>query len=214
MKDYYKILEVNFSASTQEIKKAYRKLAQLYHPDKNQEDPYAAARFTEIKEAYEVLTDPRKKEYYLEERWFQHSRGNKKAENVVTPESILKNVLDFDRHVSKLDVHRMNKEGLFQFMTEELIPDEIIEKLNSFKEKDINETITTILLKNLAVVPYPRLNELQIRIDKIENNTAVKTQAAQAFNKINNRHRQEKYQPFILLIIVLIISLLIFLVSR
>ena len=61
LKDYYKILEVETSADLLEIKKAYRKLALQYHPDKNHNDPYATAQFSAIKEAYEVLTNPAKK---------------------------------------------------------------------------------------------------------------------------------------------------------
>ena len=65
LKDYYNILSIEPSATLSEIKKAYRKLAHQSHPDKNQNDPYASALFAEIKEAYEVLTNPTKKEYYL-----------------------------------------------------------------------------------------------------------------------------------------------------
>ncbi|MEI9910706.1 MAG: DnaJ domain-containing protein [Bacteroidota bacterium] len=60
-KDYYKILELPPSATLQEIKTAYRRLAHQYHPDKNDNDLYAAAQFEMVKEAYEVLSDPRKK---------------------------------------------------------------------------------------------------------------------------------------------------------
>ncbi len=63
-KDYYKILGVNKSASKEEIKKAYRKLALKYHPDKNKGDKTAEARFKEISEAYAVLGDPEKKKNY------------------------------------------------------------------------------------------------------------------------------------------------------
>ena len=56
-KDYYEILEVSKTASAAEIKKAYRKQALKYHPDKNGNDPFFEKRFREIQEAYEILTD-------------------------------------------------------------------------------------------------------------------------------------------------------------
>ncbi|KAF7722006.1 hypothetical protein EC973_003789 [Apophysomyces ossiformis] len=60
-KDYYKILGLSKDATDSEIKKAYRKLALQYHPDKNAGDEKAEARFKEIGEAYTVLSDPQKK---------------------------------------------------------------------------------------------------------------------------------------------------------
>ncbi len=63
-KDYYATLGVGRNASQDEIKKAYRKMALQYHPDRNQGDKEAENRFKEAAEAYEVLTDPRKKETY------------------------------------------------------------------------------------------------------------------------------------------------------
>ncbi|HLF02858.1 MAG TPA: J domain-containing protein [Anaerolineales bacterium] len=63
-KDYYKILGVSKSASEAEIKAAYRKLAKLYHPDKNPGDKKAEEKFKEINEANEVLGDPAKRQKY------------------------------------------------------------------------------------------------------------------------------------------------------
>lgn len=63
-KDYYQVLGVKKDASADEIKRAYRKLAVKYHPDKNPGDKGAEERFKEINEAYAVLSDPQKKQQY------------------------------------------------------------------------------------------------------------------------------------------------------
>ena len=63
-RDYYEVLEVSKSASVDEIKKAYRKLAIKYHPDRNPGDAEAEAKFKEAAEAYDVLHDPQKRQQY------------------------------------------------------------------------------------------------------------------------------------------------------
>uniref|UniRef100_A0A673HGH1 DnaJ homolog subfamily B member 9 n=1 Tax=Sinocyclocheilus rhinocerous TaxID=307959 RepID=A0A673HGH1_9TELE len=62
-KDYYSVLGIQKGASDDEIKKAYRKQALKYHPDKNK-SPGAEDKFKEIAEAYDVLSDPKKKDIY------------------------------------------------------------------------------------------------------------------------------------------------------
>lgn len=68
IKDYYKILGVGEGASAAEIKKAYRKLAREYHPDRNPDKPGAEERFKEIQEAYDVLSDEQKRKEYDQRR--------------------------------------------------------------------------------------------------------------------------------------------------
>ena len=63
-KDYYKILGLDKSAGPGDIKKAYRKLAMKYHPDRNKDNKSAEEKFKEISEAYAVLSDPEKKKQY------------------------------------------------------------------------------------------------------------------------------------------------------
>ena len=63
-KDYYEVLGLSESASKEEIKKAYRKLAIKYHPDKNPDNKEAEESFKEAAEAYEVLSDAQKKQRY------------------------------------------------------------------------------------------------------------------------------------------------------
>jgi molecular chaperone DnaJ len=63
-RDYYEVLGVERSVSTTELKKAYRKLALQYHPDRNQGNPEAEAKFKEVSEAYSVLSDDEKRAVY------------------------------------------------------------------------------------------------------------------------------------------------------
>lgn len=63
-RDYYEVLGVNKTASAEEIKKAYRKLAVQYHPDKNPDNKEAEEKFKEIAEAYAVLNDSQKRQQY------------------------------------------------------------------------------------------------------------------------------------------------------
>lgn len=72
-RDYYDILGIDRNASNDEVKKAYRRLAKQYHPDFNKDDAEAENKFKEIKEAYDVLSDPQKRDYYDR---FGHSATN------------------------------------------------------------------------------------------------------------------------------------------
>ena len=76
-KDYYAILGVDKNASEKDIKRAYRKLATKYHPDKNQGNKEAEEKFKEINEAYQVLSDPEKRQKYdtLGANWEAYEKG-------------------------------------------------------------------------------------------------------------------------------------------
>lgn len=78
-KDYYKVLGVDKNASQDDIKKAFRKLAVKYHPDKNKDNKVAEEKFKQVNEANEVLSDPEKRKKYdtLGENWrqYEHAGG-------------------------------------------------------------------------------------------------------------------------------------------
>ncbi len=88
--DYYKILEVSKTASLKEIKEAYRKLAFMYHPDKNSNDHTAVEKMKEINNAYAVLSNPdKRKEYDLLKKQFG-SEAHGKFRNNYSQEDLFK----------------------------------------------------------------------------------------------------------------------------
>ena len=214
LKDYYSILELEPSATLIEIKKAYRKLALQFHPDKNNNDPYASAQFTEIKEAYEVLTNPSKKEYYLQQRWYDQSIGKRKKQDIITPVTILLQSLELERYVSTLDVFRMDKEGLKQYILG-LLSDSTIEQLKKFNETETNRAIIAAILKAMSPLPKGYTNDILTQLKKISDNDEVSNQSLENFDKkAAKKNRREKYSLIFIIAATIILCLLIYLAGR
>ncbi|MEQ1675148.1 MAG: J domain-containing protein [Chitinophagaceae bacterium] len=214
LKDYYKILELEPSATLPEIRKAYRRLALQYHPDKTNNDPYSAALFSEIKEAYEVLTNPAKKEYYLQQRWYDQSIGKRKKQDVITPVTVLKQALELERYVAQLDVFRMDKPGLQEYILD-LLSETVIEKLHTFNETDTNRQIISVILHSLKPLPLIYTDAIITQLKKLSGPDTAATDLLNNFTEQHRkRNRREKYALSIIIIVTLILCLLIYFAGR
>lgn len=213
LKDYYQLLELAPSATLSEIKKSYRRLAQQYHPDKNN-DAYAAAQFAEIKEAYEVLTNPAKKEYYLQQRWYNQSIGKRKTQQAITPVTALMQALELEKYISTLDVFRMDKAGLQQYILG-LIPDATIEQLKEFNEPDINRQLITIILKAMQPLPPLFVKDIIEQLNKLAGPDETARQQVTSFTeRTAKKNRREKYSLVIIIAATAFLCLLIYLAGR
>ena len=211
LKDYYDILEVEPSATLPEIKRSFRKLAHQFHPDKNPADAYAAARFYEIKEAHEVLTNPSKKTYYLQQRWYNHSTGNRKKQGPLTPENTLKQFLELERYVSTLDKFRMDKQGLGNYLLE-LMSNETIATLQQFKEPEITIHIIRSILRVTDHITNNTRKHIVEQLNNLASENEVAEQLIQAYTiKANKKQQSEKYSLLFITLLTIIICMLIYL---
>lgn len=214
IKDYYSILELPPSASPAYIRKAYRRLAQLHHPDKHNNDPLAAARFAEIKEAYEVLTDPAKKEYYLQQRWYKQSTGSRKTRDLVTPANMIREALELERYVSRLDVFRMDKAGLQEYLLD-LLNDDTITKLKAFGDTETNRQLQEILLRAMKPLPDAYTGPVVDRLRRLGEGDSL---AMEGLDRFVLQHRKkylrEKYTLLFIILMTAALCLLIYFAGR
>lgn len=214
LKDYYSILQLPPSATVADIKKAYRKLAHLHHPDKHNNDPLAAAQFAEIKEAYEVLTDPAKKEYYLQQRWYNQSQGRRKTQDLITPVNVLKQALELEKYVSKLDVFRMDKGGLQQYILD-LVSDPVIDQLHTFGEADTLREIQSIILRAMKPLPDAYTGSIVAQLQRLCGNDPTAAAELTAFEtQHRQKHLREKYTLVAIIIITILLCGIIYFAGR
>ena len=207
-------MQIPAHATLPEIKQAYRRLAMIYHPDKNGNSPGALAVFGEIKEAYEVLTNPVKKEAWLQQRWYHQSIGRKSTIETITPVSILKVSLELEKYVSRLDVHRMNKEGLADYIGE-LISADTIEKLKRFKETGINRQIITTILAAMKPLPLKFSKQLSPHLEILADGDEIALQRVNHFLiQQQKSFLWDKYKVLVIIILTLLICLLILLTTK
>ena len=214
LKDYHNILQIPAHATLPEIKQAYRRLAMIYHPDKNENSADAQAEFSEIKEAYEVLTNPVKKESWLQQRWYNQNIGRKRTTETITPVSVLKLSLELEKYVSTLDVHRMNKEALANYIGE-LISADTIEKLKRFNETGINRQITTIILAAMKPLPVKFSKQLSSNLETLANGDEIALQQVNHFLiQQQKSFLWDKYKVIVIVILTLLICCLILLTNK
>lgn len=210
LKDYYKILELEPSATLPEIKKAYWRLAQIYHPDKKQDDPYAAALFSEIKEAYETLANPSKKDRYLQQRWYHQTTGSRKTAAIITPVSIIKQSVELNKYVSTLDAHRMDKGGLYEYIAA-IISDDNVQKLKQFRDDVAMKEIIRLLADSGRLLSAKQFELLSKQMKKLTDDPAALAIINQQQSHLEKQQQWNQWKPWLLLLVVALISAIIIL---
>lgn len=204
--DYYIILGVDPKADLGEIKAAYRKLAHQYHPDKNENDQSAVSKFNLVKEAYETLSNPEKKQAYLEERWLQKAYERQLKTAATKPEHILMRVLQEGNQIRQLDIYRKNNESIREKLSNLLSSDHLT-ILNDFNETSINDAIVDEMLHVIQMLPASDEQFFLKRLTLI--NSHLQNDIKDRFLEVENKLFWETWRPAFIILIVVLICILI-----
>lgn len=209
MKDYYAILECTPLSTVNDIKKSYRKLALQYHPDKKPNDPYAAAMFQDLKEAYETLTQPSRKEAWLNERWLHQVHNTFYAEaEPLTPVLILKKLLKLDRELASVDRFRMDQVSYVKEV-ENILNDENLECLKRFNDEEINHTILLHVLACTKPFAYTYLGNVWERLFALASGNATEIKLIERVkSEKKKKHTQQKWTAPIVILITILLCLM------
>lgn len=211
-KDYYKILEVNHAATYADIKKSYRRLALQYHPDKNFGNQLYEAKFREIQEAYQVLSDLKKRNDYNGLRSY-HFEAEKKKPPQVSPQSILSQTIDFRRKIAVLDPDRMNKLALFQ-QIEHLLARQNIIILQQNNDQKLNRRIIEEILFCSRFLPFAHVERICFKLTAVAGTDNTMYHKIYNFSKeIRLRRTWDKYKVLAAVIFAFILCVAIYVIS-
>jgi molecular chaperone DnaJ len=214
VKDYYQTLGILPTASADDIKTAYRKLALQFHPDTNNDDLYAAARFNEIKEAYEILVHPGRRQQYHEQRWLLLSEGRHFDPAIpLTPPNLLKQCLAFEQYLHHFNPHRGNpKEAALQL--EQLFSPERVQLLLQFNDVFVNRELVASGMRCASLIPLAQWPRLEERLLQLLGQDLLMGDAVRLHFKQLARRRWSRYTGWLAFLLALLLLLFIFLVTK
>ena len=185
LKDYYKTLEVTPAATALQVRKSFRQLALRHHPDKNPGNAVAEAKFKEIQEAYEILSDPEKREEYNYKRWYNRSLKKQFSNEPLNPVSILAECIRLNNYMLTVNVFRIDYDGL-SYHIRQLLSDKNVAILQQAGDKDIKGRVIEKLLQSTGALPFRYIEPIALLLLRIAGNDHL------LIEQINNFIRQHK----------------------
>ena len=209
-KDYYRILNIPSSASTEEIKKAFRRLAQQYHPDKNSGDRFATEKFSEIHEAYRILSDNRKRAEYNYIRYTENPK-RPASQPAHSPEDLLQLTGKLVKEIALADPYRIDRD-LLSFQVMDILSNEHLNLLRAGNNEPVNRKIVDQLILVLHLLPFHMLGEIVQRLEKLAGNDLPAQRSLQHFIKqARQQYYWNRYKVYIALAVAALACVLILL---
>jgi len=211
-KNYYRVLGVRPAASPEEIKRSYRRLAVKYHPDKNPGDILAEATFKEIAEAYDILSDAKKREEYHYKHFYTHNY--KYPEPELTPQSVLNDAILLKGLVEKVNPFRLNQDALF-FQVQQVLSENNLLLLQHYNQSTINGQILEALLRICNSLNYNFIEEIEDKLNFLaDGNTYLENKVNDFLTQQRRKDKWSRYKTVVAIVVAIMLCLIIFLVSR
>lgn len=214
VKDYYQVLELPYNARDEDIKKAYRKLAMRYHPDRNTGNPFAVQHFQEVQEAYDVLSNPVKRSEYHQLRWQQMEISNPfDVPLPPTAEMIYQEAVKVKDYVRQLDVFRMNQEALCARLSQ-LVNQRHLRIFKETGDRQLNVQFTRTILQSMNTLSYPYWKQLLPRLIQLAETDNQLLSELRGIEKAKQfHHKWNRLKPLVILVIVVLICVLIYIIA-
>ncbi len=213
VKDLYKVLNVSSSASAEEIKKAFRKLALQYHPDKNDNSPAATQRFMELNEAHYILSDRKRRAGYNYQRYLQNPLFANKP-RIDTAEDVLQLSRKLCKDVASMDPFRIDRDLLY-FQLMDLLSNDTMVILANANDPLINQEIVQQTSSSFHYLSLDNMQLIAGRLKKIvgDDNHASK-QIQRSISYAKQSYYWNRYKFLIALVLAILVCFLIYLLTQ
>ncbi len=214
LKDYYKILEIPHTATAEEVKKAYRRMAFKYHPDTNKTDAFAESYFIDAQEAYMVLSNDEARRKYDNERWMAGMTTRAREHQAVTPDWILKESIKLYNYMTMVDVYRMNHKALYEYL-EQLLNERHIATLTNGEEPSANEGIVNMILDSTKGLKYMFFRPVAEKLVLLaQGNNELQERVNARLRAKQREANREKSMPYLVVLVTLLIVLAMYFWAR
>lgn len=201
--DYYQLLNLASAASFGEIKKAFRKMAMRYHPDKNPDNPVAAEKFSQIQKAYLVLSDTKLRAAYHLQR-FAGKQKNIFTIPVADTASLVSLAENLYKQVSRQDPFRTDRDQLHFEIVSLLSEDRLTLLLEENKSATIGSFLT-YLLPAAAQLPFPLIRDITEKLNPlVQQHPEARLQLQKFLRNSGQRYLWNRYKTGIALLLALL----------
>lgn len=197
------------SATLTEVKKAYRRLAMQYHPDKNPDNVYAEAQFKEIQEAYSILSNSIKREQYNDDLWMSGNGKRASPTQEVTPSWLLTVAIDMNKSLAAMDTYRISQRALQEYILL-ILTDAHIGVLRHYGDEEKNALIRTEVFKATHWLGIQYLDIVIAQLLKTTDDIAQQREIYQFYKGREKQAKQRQLMPLIIMLVTILLCVLMY----
>jgi molecular chaperone DnaJ len=203
--DYYAVLNLPQNATIEEVRRAYRKKVMDCHPDLFPGDQDKLRLFDAVKEAYETLANPQKKEMYLQERWRRKANGQSLEGKFFSSVEYLKQCLSLNRQLASMDAYRISEQQIVQQLNA-LLTQEKIKVLLEAKDPTLLRSVFEALIPCTLPLSFRSVKEISSQFIQLASDDV---EIKEKINRLISEKRRERRESFLKIPLILLLTLIL-----